>query len=79
MGSEMCIRDSESTKLDLPFLGEIPLHMDIRETSDGGEPIVVSQPDSVHAESFRSIATQLWSTLEGDENGRRAAPNIVIQ
>ena len=69
----------ESTKLDLPFLGEIPLHMDIRETSDGGEPIVVSQPDSVHAESFRSIATQLWSTLEGDENGRRAAPNIVIQ
>ena len=69
----------ESTKLDLPFLGEIPLHMDIRETSDGGEPIVVSQPDSVHAESFRSIATQLWSTLEGDENGRRAAPKIVIQ
>jgi len=69
----------ESTKLDLPFLGEIPLHMDIRETSDGGEPIVVSQPDSVHAESFRSIATQLWSALEGDENGRRAAPKIVIQ
>lgn len=69
----------ESTKLDLPFLGEIPLHMDIRETSDGGEPIVVSQPDSVHAESFRSIATLLWSTLEGDENGRRAAPKIVIQ
>jgi len=70
---------AEANQLDLPFLGEIPLHMDIRETSDGGEPIVVSQPDSVHAKSFRSIATQLWSTLESDETGQRAAPNIVIQ
>jgi ATP-binding protein involved in chromosome partitioning len=70
---------AEANQLDLPFLGEIPLHMDIRETSDGGEPIVVSQPDSVYAKSFQSIATQLWSTLESDETGQRAAPNIVIQ
>ena len=69
----------EAGQLDLPFLGEIPLHIDIRETSDGGEPIVVSQPDSKHAECFRSIATQLWNTLEGDKPGKRAAPNILIQ
>ncbi len=69
----------EAGQLDLPFLGEIPLHIDIRETSDGGDPIVVSQPDSKHAECFRSIATQLWNTLEGDKPGKRAAPNIVIQ
>jgi len=28
------------------FPGDIPLHIDIRETSDSGKPIVISQPDS---------------------------------
>src|SRR6202011_2920810 len=35
----------EAQKLGVPFLGEIPLHLDIRTTSDSGHPIVVSQPD----------------------------------
>ena len=34
----------EAEKLGIPFLGGVPLHMDIRATSDEGQPIVASQP-----------------------------------
>ena len=40
-------------KLGVPFLGEVPLHMDIRIDSDDGKPIVASSPDSAHAQIFR--------------------------
>ncbi|MDA0656147.1 MAG: iron-sulfur cluster carrier protein ApbC [Proteobacteria bacterium] len=69
----------EATKLGVPFLGEIPLHMEIRETSDGGEPIVVSQPDGPHAETFRDIAHTVWDLVEDNKAGKREMPNIVIQ
>ncbi len=42
--------------LDLPFLGEIPLVMSIRETSDAGRPIVASAPGGPEAAAFRAIA-----------------------
>ena len=48
---------AEAEKLDVQFLGEIPLHMQIRETSDGGAPVVVSDPGSVNSEIFLSIAS----------------------
>ena len=38
----------EAEKLGAEFLGEMPLDIAIRETSDGGKPIVVSEPDSPH-------------------------------
>ena len=41
----------EAERLGVEFLGEIPLHIDIRTTSDGGQPIVASQPSSDHAAS----------------------------
>jgi ATP-binding protein involved in chromosome partitioning len=69
----------EATKLGVPFLGEIPLHMEIRETSDGGEPIVVSQPDGPHAETFSDIAHTVWDLVEDNKAGKREMPNIVIQ
>jgi ATP-binding protein involved in chromosome partitioning len=68
----------EAEKLGVPFLGEIPLHMEIRETSDGGTPVVVSNPESKHAEAFRAIARDIWAGLQ-DGGGQRQAPNIVIQ
>ncbi len=49
----------EATKLGMPFLGEIPLDLSIREAADGGIPIVVSKPDSPQAQAFRAIARQL--------------------
>jgi ATP-binding protein involved in chromosome partitioning len=46
-------------RMGLPFLGEIPLDMGIRQAGDGGAPIVVSQPDSPQAKAFRAIARKL--------------------
>lgn len=50
---------AEAAKLNIPLLAEIPLHLDIRLTSDGGAPIVVSQPDSAHAAVFHAVAKAL--------------------
>ncbi len=50
---------SEAEKLGVPLLAEIPLHLDIRLAADGGAPIVVSKPDSVQAQGFRSVAKAL--------------------
>ena len=46
-------------RLDLPFLGEIPLVTAIREASDAGRPIVLTQPDSPSAKAFIAAAEQL--------------------
>ena len=35
----------EAKKLGVPFLGEVPLHMEIRETSDSGKPVTVAAPE----------------------------------
>jgi ATP-binding protein involved in chromosome partitioning len=44
---------AEAAKLGVPFLGEVPLEMAIRATSDEGTPIVASQPDSPHAAHYQ--------------------------
>ncbi|MGH6883494.1 MAG: iron-sulfur cluster carrier protein ApbC [Hypericibacter sp.] len=67
---------SEAERLGVEFLGELPLDMAIRETSDGGHPITVSQPDSPHAKTYRAIAERVWAKLAG---AQRTAPRIVIQ
>jgi len=51
---------AEAARLSCDFLGEIPLDIQIRETSDAGTPIVVSQPDSAHARAYRAIAATVW-------------------
>ncbi|MEE2934117.1 MAG: iron-sulfur cluster carrier protein ApbC [Pseudomonadota bacterium] len=70
---------AEAEKLDVQFLGEIPLHMQIRETSDGGAPVVVSDPASLNSEVFLSIASKVWAILEDDSADSRPAPNIIIE
>ncbi len=71
---------AEAGKLGTEFLGEIPLHMAIRETSDGGRPIVVSQPDSEEAKIYRRIAASVADKIDAALGGEaRAAPKIVIQ
>lgn len=47
----------------IPFLGEIPLSADVRETSDAGQPIVVSRPDSAPAQAFFRIAENLAAQI----------------
>ncbi|MCK6452897.1 MAG: iron-sulfur cluster carrier protein ApbC [Alphaproteobacteria bacterium] len=70
----------EAEKLGVDFLGEVPLHIDIRETSDGGRPIVVSRPDSEFAKIYRSIADKVWAKIEARiAGGQRQGPRIVMQ
>ena len=68
----------EAAKLEVPFLGEIPLHLDIRTTSDSGHPIVVSQPQSAHAQAYKNIAGRVWKQLSAPKRGARPAPRIVV-
>ena len=67
-------------RLGAEFLGEIPLDIAIRETSDAGTPIVASRPDSAHARAYLSIAARVHARIEDQLGaGARAAPRIVIQ
>ena len=53
---------AEAEKLGIPLLAEIPLALGIRLASDGGAPIVVSQPASPEAAAFRRVARHLVET-----------------
>ncbi|MCX7361273.1 MAG: iron-sulfur cluster carrier protein ApbC [Alphaproteobacteria bacterium] len=68
----------EAEKLGVPFLGEVPLHLDIRTTSDSGHPIVVAMPDSAHAKAYKNIAGRVWKQLSAPQRGGRVAPRIVV-
>jgi ATP-binding protein involved in chromosome partitioning len=55
----------EAERLGVPFLGEIPLHMSIRATSDSGTPVVVSEPEGEHAAIYRAIGARVHDQLKG--------------
>ncbi|MDX2225274.1 MAG: Mrp/NBP35 family ATP-binding protein [Rhodospirillaceae bacterium] len=63
-------------ELNADFLGEIPLDLKIRLTSDAGTPIVAAEPDSPHAQAYMAIADRIWTKLSGEP--RKAAPKISI-
>jgi ATP-binding protein involved in chromosome partitioning len=67
---------AEADRLGVPFLGEVPLHMDIREKSDSGQPVVASVPDGPHAQAYRDIAARV---RDGLQVAGRPAPKIVIE
>ena len=68
----------EAERLEVPFLGEVPLHMTIRENSDAGRPVVAVEPDGAHAAVYKSIAQGVMQSLEGG-GAARAFPKIVIE
>ena len=55
----------EAERLGVPFLGEIPLHMSIRATSDSGTPVVESEPNGPHAAIYRAIGAKVRDQLQG--------------
>jgi len=67
---------AEAERLGVPFLGEVPLHMDIREKSDSGQPVVATVPDGPHAQAYRDIAARV---RDGLQVASRPAPKIVIE
>jgi ATP-binding protein involved in chromosome partitioning len=66
----------EAERLGVPFLGEVPLHMTIREKSDAGLPVVATEPDGEHAAIYRQIAGRVRDQLAV---GAKPAPKIVIE
>ena len=66
----------EAERLGVPFLGEVPLHMDIREKSDSGLPVVATMPEGPLATVYRDIAAKVRDQIKG---ATRVAPNIVIE
>jgi ATP-binding protein involved in chromosome partitioning len=69
----------EAERLGVPFLGEVPLHMTIREKSDAGLPVVATEPEGPHAKIYREIAARVRDQLVGGVEAGRIAPKIVIE
>ena len=66
----------EAERLGVPFLGEVPLDIAIREKSDSGSPVVATAPDGEHAKYYREIAKRVRDGLAASS---RPAPKIVIE
>lgn len=70
----------EAARHRVPFLGEIPLVMAIRELSDAGTPIVVAEPDSPHAKAYLEIAGRVIDELDKQASTQTAStPTIVFE
>jgi ATP-binding protein involved in chromosome partitioning len=69
----------EAERQGVPFLGEVPLHMTIREKSDAGLPVVATEPDGPHAKIYRDIAAKVLAQIKGGAAAGRSAPKIVIE
>ena len=70
---------AEAARLGVPFLGEVPLTLAIRETSDEGRPVVATDPSSAGAAAFREIAARALAELERSKGATRQAPRIVME
>ena len=68
-----------AAELGMDFLGEVPLHMAIRETSDAGAPIVATQPDSPQAKAYLEVAAMVAEKIDAQSaGGARKPPRIVV-
>jgi ATP-binding protein involved in chromosome partitioning len=68
---------SEAETIGVPFLGEVPLTIAIREHSDAGTPVVVAEPDSPQTKVYLSIAEKVWAEVKARSG--REAPSIVFE
>ncbi len=55
---------AEALRKGVPFLGEVPLFMEIRIGGDSGKPVAAEQPDSAPGKSFLEIAERLRRQLD---------------
>jgi len=47
----------------VPLLGRIPISMEVMSATDGGKPIILSNPQSTVSDIFRDIAKKIISHL----------------
>ncbi|TPL05046.1 MULTISPECIES: Mrp/NBP35 family ATP-binding protein [unclassified Mesorhizobium] len=70
----------EAERLGVTFLGEVPLEMGIRESSDAGTPVVASKPEGAEAKIYRDIASKVWERVQEERGAAEAAvPSIVFE
>lgn len=69
----------DAARFGVPFLGEVPLHIAIRETSDAGTPVGVTEPDGPHAKAYGVIAQAMWADVVARKAGKRQPPAIIIE
>ena len=70
----------EAERLGVPFLGEVPLDIAVRQTSDEGRPIILADPDGAAAAAFAAISEAVLRELEQHRtSARRQAPRIVFE
>ena len=65
----------EAETLGVPFLGEVPLLLDIRETGDAGTPIVAAVPNGPAAKAYAAIAARVLAGLGG---AKQTGPKIIM-
>lgn len=70
--------EREAEQLGLPFLGGVPLDMEIRERSDTGQPIVATHPESPHTAIYREIARRVWAEVENGTEVRADPPYLEV-
>jgi ATP-binding protein involved in chromosome partitioning len=65
-------------KMGVPFLGEIPIDIALREACDDGRPLVATSPASPAAQAFMKIAMSVAAALAGAE-ASKPAPTISFE
>jgi ATP-binding protein involved in chromosome partitioning len=70
--------EAEAERLGVPFLGAIPLDMEIRSRSDAGQPITATVPDSPHAKAFREVAARTWAELRNAQEIAAKPPLLEV-
>ncbi len=68
---------AEAEKLGCTFLGEIPLDIAIRVTSDSGQPITATEPDGPNAQAYRAAAEAVLAKIA--PGARQSGPKIVME
>ena len=69
---------AEAERLGAPFLGEVPLELELRLRCDAGTPAAVDD-SSPSGQAFRDIAARLWQEVEARQATGPAAPRIVME
>ena len=70
--------EHEAARLGVPFLGAVPLDLDVRLRSDTGQPITATVPDSLHAKLFKDIAVRALDELETAKRNMVRPPKLEI-
>lgn len=70
--------EQEAARLGVPFLGAVPLDLDVRLRSDTGQPITATLPDSLHAKLFKDIAVRTLDELETAKRNMVRPPKLEI-